>query len=133
MIETVKVIFTNCHNTQLFINIGVFLIKAFWGGGHGGGGGGGGISMYIHDSLNFKSQRELDINTKNVKSLSINFIPKNSKSTVLSTIYRSPDGDFKAFNTFLKDVYSTSLKSNKLFYATGDFNRNVLDYKVRNF
>ena len=28
----------------------------------------------------------------------------------------------------MKDVYSISLKSNKLFYATGDFNLNVLDY-----
>ena len=89
---------------------------------------GGGISMYIHDSLNFKSRRELDINTKNVESLSIELISKNSKNTVLSTIYRPPDGDFKAFNTFLKDVYSISLKSNKLFYAAGDFNLNVLDY-----
>ena len=38
---------------------------------------GGGISMYIHDSLNFKSRRELDINTKNVESLSIELISKN--------------------------------------------------------
>ena len=86
---------------------------------------GGGISMYIHDSLNFKSRRELDINTKNVESLSIELISKNLKNTVLSTIYRPPDGGFKAFNTFLKDVYSISLKSNKRFYATGDFNLNV--------
>ena len=88
----------------------------------------GGISMYIHDSVNFKSWRELDIDTKNVESLSIELISKNSKNTVLSTIYRPPDGDFKAFNTFLKDVYSISLKSNKLFYVAGDFNHNVLDY-----
>ena len=107
MIETVKVCFTNCHNWQLFINIGVLL---------------------INDSLNFKYRKELDINKKNVESLSIEFISKNSKNTVLSTIYRPPDGDFKAFNTFLKDIYSISLKSNKLFYATGDFNLNVLDY-----
>ena len=85
--------------------------------------------MYIHDSLNFKPRRELDINTKNVESPSIELIlKKKKKNTVPSTIYRSPDGDFKAFNTFLKDVYSISLKSNKLFYATGDFNLNVLDY-----
>ena len=38
---------------------------------------GGGISMYIHDSLNFKSQRKLDINAKNVESLSIELISKN--------------------------------------------------------
>ena len=88
----------------------------------------GDISMYIHESMNFKSQRDLDINRKNVESLSIELISKNSKNTVLPLIYRPPDGDFKAFNTFLKDIYSISLKSNKLFYATGDFNLNVLDY-----
>ena len=57
--------------------------------------------MYIHGSLNFKSQRDLDINTKNIESLSKELISKNSKNTVLPTIYRPPDGDFKAFNTFL--------------------------------
>ena len=66
---------------------------------------------------------ELDVNTKNVESLSIELISKYLKNTFLS--YRPPDGGFKAFNTFLKDVYSISLKSNKRFYATGDFNLNV--------
>ena len=89
---------------------------------------GGGISIYIHDSLNFKYRRELDINTKNVESLSIELILKNSKNTVLSTIYRPPDSDFKGLSTFLKELYSISLKSKKLFYATRDFNLNVLDY-----
>ena len=86
---------------------------------------GGAISMYIHDSLNVKSRMELDVNTKNVESLSIELISKYLKNTFLTTIYRPPDGGFKAFNTFLKDVYSISLKSNKRFYATGDFNLNV--------
>ena len=40
---------------------------------------GGGISMYIHDSLNFKSRRELDLNTKN-EPLSIELMSKNSKT-----------------------------------------------------
>ena len=69
--------------------------------------------MYIHDSLNFNSRRELDINTKIVESLSTELISKNSKNTFLSTIYRPPDGDFKAFSTFLKGVDSLFLKSNK--------------------
>ena len=55
-------------------------------------------------------------------------ISKNPKNTVLSTTFRPPDGDFKAFNIFLEDIYSISLKSNKLFCAAGDFNLNVLDY-----
>ena len=78
--------------------------------------------------MNFKSRRDLDINTKNVESLSIELISQNSRNNVLSTIYRPPDGDFKAFNTFLKNIYSISQESNKLFYATVDFNLNVLDY-----
>ena len=43
-------------------------------------------------------------------------------------IHGPPDCDFKAFKTFVKDIYSISLKSNKLFYATKDFKLNVLDY-----
>ena len=57
--------------------------------------------QHIHDSQNFKSLWNLDINTKNVESLSIEFISKNSKNAVPSTISRPPDGDFKAFNPFL--------------------------------
>ena len=55
-----KVGFTNCHNTQLFINIRVLLLQMI---------GECGISMYIHNSLNFKSWRDLDINTKNPESI----------------------------------------------------------------
>ena len=69
----------------------------------------GGISMYIHDSLNFKSRKDLDINTKNVESLSIELVSKNSKNNVVSTIYRPPGGDFKDFNNFLKYISSISL------------------------
>ena len=61
----------------------------------------------------------------------MDLISKHSKSTVLSTIFRPPNWDFKDFNIFLKDKYSIFLKSNKLFYTTGDFNRNVLDYKKK--
>ena len=75
MVETVKVRFTNCNNTQVFIiNIGVLLIKVVG-------------EVDIHDWLNFKSQRDLDIN-----------------------MY----------------MYIPFPWSNKLFFATGDFN--VLDY-----
>ena len=100
---------------------------------HKSGRGGG---MYIHDSLNFKSARELDTNIKNIESLSIELISKKSKNTTLLTIYRPLDGDFKAFNTFLKDVCFISLKPNKLFCATGDFKLNVsttAKMKLRNF
>ena len=92
------------------------------------------ISIYIHGSLKFKSRRDLDINVEsindsiNVESLSIELISKNSKNTVLSTIYSRPDGGFKAFNTFLKGIYSISLKSNKFFYVTRYFSLKDIDH-----
>ena len=46
----------------------------------------------------------------------------------MPTIHRPPDSDFKAFKTFPNDLYSISSKFNKLFYATGDFNLNILNY-----
>ena len=68
MIETAKVRLTNFRSTQLFINIGVLLIKVARVV-EVGGGGGGDISVYIHDSLNIKSRRDLDINKKNEVSI----------------------------------------------------------------
>ena len=44
------------------------------------------------------------------------------------TVYRPTDGDFKSFHSFMKDIHSIFLKSNKLFYANGDFNLNILYY-----
>ena len=64
MIETVKDYFTSSHNTQLFITVGVLLVKLVKEGD---------MSMYIHDSLSFKSRRDLDINI-NIESLSIELI-----------------------------------------------------------
>ena len=64
MTETVKDYFTSSHNTQLFINVGVLLVKLVKEGD---------MSMYIHDSLSFKSRRDLDINI-NIESLSIELI-----------------------------------------------------------
>ena len=43
---------------------------------------------------------------------------KLKKNTVLSTSYGPPDGDFKAFNTFLEDLYSIFLNFNNFFMLT---------------
>ena len=53
-------------------------------------------------SYNILNAESLDINTKNLESPSIELISKNSKITVLSTICRPPDGDFKALTLFWK-------------------------------
>ena len=95
-LKTVKIHFTSGWNAQLFINTAVLVIKVA---------GEMGISMYIHDSLNSKYQRDLDINTKKCR-VSVNRINiKKFKKHYLWTIYRPLGGDFKKFNAFLKDIY----------------------------
>ena len=61
--------------------------------------------------LSIKCQRDLESKTKNLEFLSRELMSKNSKNIFLSMIYRPPDGDFKAFNTFLKDLYSFPSRS----------------------
>ena len=67
--------------------------------------------MYRRDSLRFNLEEIETLTQINEKCLSKGLISKNSKSTILSTLYRPPDNDFKAFKTFLKDLYSTTLKT----------------------
>ena len=55
-------------------------------------------------------------------------ISKNSKHTILQTIYGPVDSDIKAFNTVLKRLYSSSLKSNEIFYAFGNFKLSIRNY-----
>ena len=53
---------------------------------------GGGVSIYIHNSLNFKLRPDLSINSFDVESLSIELLCKKKKNTLISVLYRPPKG-----------------------------------------
>ena len=43
-------------------------------------------------------------------------------------MHRTPNGDFKTCETYLKNILTTNNKTNKNFLSSGDFNINVLDF-----
>ena len=67
--------------------------------------------MHIHDSLNFKSRKDLDNNKKNIESLSMELISKNSKNIVLSGIFRSPSLYNKILEKIVVMAKSKTLKN----------------------
>ena len=88
----------------------------------------GNLCMFIHNPPNFITRNDLNKNTKNIESLSVELINKNSKNSIISTIsfqrdhfnhfnHRPPQGETNPFDNFLRDLYSH-----------GDFNLNILDY-----
>ena len=90
---------------------------------------GGGVCIYIHNSLDLTLRKDLNRNSKNVESISVEIINKNSQNFIISNIYRPPDGDINSFDIYLRDLYSKTYSTSKLLYVTGDLNLNVLDYK----
>ena len=89
---------------------------------------GGGVSIYIHNSLNFKPRPDLSINSFDVESLSIELLCKKKKNTLINVLYRPPKGLLELLDKFLNEIFNKTKKSNKNFHISGDFNLNVLDH-----
>ena len=98
---------------------------------------GGGVSIYIHNSLNFKLRLDLSINSFDVESLSIELLCKKKKNTLISVLYRPPKGLLEPLDKFFNEIFNKTKKSNKNFHISGDFNLNVLDHdnckKIQSF
>lgn len=97
---------------------------------------GGGVSLFVHNSIDFKIRNDLSINNVDCESISIEILNKHSKNIIASVIYRQPAGNFDNFKQYFKTCMSKVNNSNKLFYTAGDFNLNILDEnsnKVKRF
>ena len=88
----------------------------------------GGVAMYISNTL--KWQRRYDLERDDLESIWIEIFPQNTKSFLLSTIYRPPDGSkylFKSVNTLLNDTLNVISCESKECIIMGDTNINYLD------
>jgi len=90
---------------------------------------GGGVSLYIHDSLQYKTRTDLEIGGE-VNSVFIE-IPKSSLNTkynvLCGCVYRPPSMSLKVFNELWTQLLDKLQHESKLhIYITGDFNVNVL-------
>ena len=73
---------------------------------------GGGVSIYIKEVLNFKIKDDLSINCKDVESLCIELLFENKRNTLISFLYRPPNGQTEPFEKIFKNVFSVTKNSN---------------------
>ena len=58
---------------------------------------GGGVSVYIHNSLNFRTRPDLSTSCGDIESLALEIISEKTRNTIVSVLYRLPNGHFKHF------------------------------------
>ena len=62
---------------------------------------GWGVSVYIHNSLNFKARLDISTNCRDIESLKLEIISEKTRNTIVSVLYRPPNGHLEHFENFL--------------------------------
>ena len=91
---------------------------------------GGGVSVYIHNSFNVKTRSDLSTNCRDIESLTLEIISEKTRNTIVSVLYRPPNGHFEHFENFLTNFFLNTKDSNKNVYIAGDFSLNLLDHSL---
>ena len=66
---------------------------------------GGGVSVYIHNSFNVKTRSDLSTNYGDIESLTLEIISEKTRNTIVSVLYRPPNGHFEHFENFLTNFF----------------------------
>ena len=85
------------------------------------------MAMYIKESINW--ERRYDLENDGVEGIWIEVFVKNSKSFLLATCYRPPDGSNylpSDFNDNLNVMLGDGVRESKEIIMLGDFNVNYL-------
>ena len=90
----------------------------------------GGALLYINETLNYKSRKDLEIQkSKELESTFIEVIKPREKNILIGCIYRHPSMSIKEFNNdFLKNLLEKITLENKDIVLLGDYNINLLNY-----
>lgn len=100
--------------------------------GNTGSSGKGGCGVFINDSLNFITRKDLDNRTKEneneFESCWIELINTKACNTLIGTFYRHPSDHDSIFKTKMKDTVKKLKKEKKKVILCGDFNYNLLEY-----
>ena len=88
---------------------------------------GGGVSLYIHESMDFKERSDLSVVNENTESCFVE-IPKGTAAmnsdVIVGVIYRPPGESVDMFNEQLNSMLQRISGENKTLYIMGDFNIN---------
>ena len=86
---------------------------------------GEGVVTYTHNWHNFKTRPDLSTNCRDIESHQQEITSQKTHTTIVSILYRPPNGDFQNFENFL----ANSKNCNKNVYIP-DFNLNLLDHSL---
>ena len=92
---------------------------------------GGGVSLFIHESIDFKIRNDLNLVFNDVVESVFVEIDKSIFCTpnniLIGEIYRPPNTSIVEFNNCLEQLLAVISRSNILCYLMGDFNINLLN------
>ena len=89
---------------------------------------GGGLCIYLLESLSYKVRDDLVVNSSAIECLCVEVFNKNSKSTVLTLTYWSPNCDPNEPENYFKNILPKWEITNKEFVLVKDYNINILDF-----
>ena len=95
----------------------------------------GGALLYIKNGINYKLRPDLNINKeKELESIFIEIITKNSKNIIFSCIYRHPCMHSQEFNSLFLKSFTNKLskESKKEIILLGDFNMDLIKTNTNN-
>ena len=92
---------------------------------------GDGVGFYLHNDLQYKLLNECKLSDPEViESLFLEITVPHGKNIIVGCVYRPPNQNKALFLDKLNDVLSYISKNNKQCYVMGDFNLDLLQYKV---
>ena len=91
---------------------------------------GGGVSLYIKNSIEYKTRSDLDYSENVIESKFIEISKEaisSDKDVIIGVIYHPPNTDVELFNDKLTDIIRKIKSEKKLCYLAGDYNLNLLN------
>ena len=89
---------------------------------------GGGVSLFIHNSIQFKCIESLSILNENLECIFIEIETIRKKPIMVGAIYRPPNTNISSFiSDHLNPVLMNNSLQSKHCYIVGDFNINLLN------
>lgn len=89
---------------------------------------GGGVSIFLHQSITFKTRDDLSLSNNNIECIFIEVLrfPNDSSSKpLIAVIYRPPNSDIEAFLETLTQLFQKIKTEKKSCYIMGDFNLDI--------
>ena len=84
--------------------------------------------MYIRNDLTYKIWNDFCISDEDRDIVTIELLTKSMKNIIVSSCYKTPDGNWKNHCDHLQKILTNATMENKTYFLTGDFNLNYLEF-----